>query len=207
MPTHGVARQRFELQRVDFMSPEVSGRIGAVAAGWPLWTGSWDLTAMTEAQSEEWRAWVRAQRGAARVFFGRDLRRRLPMNYPAGLPGGFAGQASSWSVDGTRSVLTMNGLPGGFVLRTGDQVGFAWTTGVAPRRALVATVEAVQATGGGSVGVTVEPPVPTLVPPGAVATLNAPDCLMRLLPGTELMDMDVNRYIGARILAVQELLP
>jgi hypothetical protein len=216
MPTMYVAQQQFEIQRVDYAAPEASGRIGGVQAGFPLWSMVSTLGRMPVANSDEWRAFFSSMRGQTRRFIGFPLDRVLPKSYlDAGLPGGFAGDASSWSEtinsDGD-SLLTLNGLPASFILSQGDYIDFRYTateTAVAglPWRALVRVVVGATASGGGVATVTVEPPVPTAVPGSAVAHVDNPGCVMAMVldqsnlgPVDRLYSID-----GGQIMAIQDI--
>ncbi len=216
-PEAGQAQQTFELQRVDFLSPEAGGRIGAVSAGNPLWAASWQLGKIGVSRSDLWRAWLLRMRGSQRSFFGRDIARSFPLAYMSGFAGmnragggAFDGAAMGWSqsIDGDgNALLTLSGLPAGLQGSVGDYVGFRWGDGDA-RRALVRLVLPASANAGGTATFIVEPPVPTLVVPGsAVAHLDRPACVMKLVPGqSELGPIDRRLSImSGRISAVQDL--
>ena len=70
-------------------------------------------------------------------------------------------------------------------------------------------VEPATANGSGVLsGLTVEPAVPTLVPGGAVAFLNEPDCLMRIVTEeTSMGEIDSLHSGGGSVVALQDLLP
>lgn len=190
MPNLGEA-QSFELDRVDFRSREGSGRQGAISGGQPLWRMEFQIGIGKVQTSSLARAFVTSQEGGKRLFYGYDLARKLPFAYRFGTAWadlGWNGIASSWSQsvatggdnDGL-ATLTLNGLPPGLVITENDYVGFKWTNGAgAQRRALVRFAEAGVANGGGVFSGVISPAVPTLVPSGATATMNRPDCLMRL---------------------------
>ncbi|MES3152951.1 hypothetical protein [Sphingomonas faeni] len=216
-PEAGQAQQTFELQRVDFLSPEAGGRIGAVSAGNPLWVAAWQLGKIGAAKSDLWRAWLLRMRGSQRSFLGRDIARPFPLAYVGGFAGmtragggAFGGAASTWSqvIDGDGSAqLTLTGLPSGFQGSVGDYVGFRWGVGDA-RRALVRLVLPASANAGGTATFIVEPPVPTLVvPASAIAHLDRPACVMKLLPGeSELGPIDRRLSVmSGKISAVQDL--
>lgn len=224
LPRLAALSQSFELQRIDYMAPEAGGRLGGITAGAPIWTMTLGLNSMTFADSDVWRAWVTAQRGAQRLFYGCDIDRAFPARYPGGFGGmmragggAFTGAATSWSetIDGAdNSVIALAGLPAGFILSVGDYIGLKWdAAGDAPgshrRRALVRTVEAATANGSGALSVTCEPPVPAVVPVGAVAHLDNPACLMRLVTGdTQLAAQGITHTAaGGQMSAVQDLLP
>ena len=173
----------------------------------------------------DWRATLRpelggavtslSQRGAQRLFFGRDLTRPFPKAYRTGFGtmtrasgGAFTGPATTWAVNSDRDVVTLSGLPASLILSLNDYIGFRWVTGGVQRRSLVRCVEAATASTGGIVSVTVEPAVPTITPGTAVAYLDQPDCLMRLIPDqTTLGALDVLHTAGGSIAGIQDLLP
>lgn len=198
MLPYGLNVQSFELDRIDYLSPTVGAGIGAVSAGSPLWSASWSLAGMRENEMEEWRAWLTSLRGPQRSFFGGDQRRRVPRAYrTTGLPSGFNGDATAWSLNNDRDVLTIS-LPNGFALLTGDYVGFRWGThGRTKVRLLEARV--------GTAAVAVEPPLPTLVPGNAIAYVKDPVCVMKLTPDTDFGSIGVDGQMAGRIVAIQDL--
>jgi len=73
LPAAGVTRETFEIDRVDFLSPDSSGRLGAISAGFPLWMAEWTLPSKGQARADEWRAWVGlAARARPTVLWPRD---------------------------------------------------------------------------------------------------------------------------------------
>lgn len=221
MPIPRVAMQEFEIQRVDYLSPEANGRIGGVQAGFPLWAAVYTLADMEPAESDVWRAWMANMRGATRRFLGRDLSRIYPLEYPDGFAGmtrhgggAFDGTATSWSENinsDDDAELTLNGLPSALILSQGDYIGFTWTAtddGVAGLtwHAVVRVVEGATAAAG-VVTVTTEPPLPSAVPAGAVAYLNEPKCVMALEIGQSSLGAIDRRYAirGGQIVGVQDL--
>ncbi len=215
MPSGGADSQAFEIARVDYGSPRTDGRIGAITAGFPLWSMRLTLQNTDVDETDEWRAWIPAQRGAQRQIFGCDLTRPYPKAYRNGFGGMtrtngqvFDGSAASWSVTADRDVVTLTGLPAALSLSLNDYIGFKWTTSGAPRRSLVRIVEAGVATATGTLSVTVEPALPTLTPGTATAYLNAPDCLMRLIPQeTQMGEIDTLHSAGGTVTAIQDLIP
>lgn len=222
LPDAIAALQEFEIQRIDYTAPEAGGAIGGVQAGFPLWLASWSIGKIGAAKSDEVRAWFARRRGGARPFFGRDLTRPFPKAHIAGFAGmtragggAFDGSATSWSetIDGEDDCrLTLTGLPAGLALGFTDYVGFKWddpagADGNNYRRALVRVVVGGTASGGGSVTVTVEPPVPALVPAGAVAHLDNPKCVMKLVTEQSKLDAIDRRLAvrGGTIAGLQDL--
>lgn len=215
MPSGGVDSQAFRIDRVDRTSPTVQGRSGGITLGLPRWRMSLTLANTTADETEEWIAFVDSLRGSQRTFLAHDLSRPYPKAFPSGFDGlsragggAFDGSATSWSINTAGDVLTLSGLPANLPLNLRDSVGFRWTTGGGARRALVRVVGPATASGAGTItGLSVEPPLPGLVPGGAVAFLDRPDCVMRLVPEeTSLGEIDTLHSGGGTIVAVQELL-
>jgi hypothetical protein len=223
LPRVGAQGQSFELERVDFLSPEASGSLGAVTAGQPLWRMGVSLNNMASANADIWRAWVPSLRGAQRLFYGYELDRAYPKAYRNGFAGmaragggSFDGSATAWSeaLDSeNNSQVTLMGLPASFQLGLGDYIGFKWddaayAAGNKKRRALVRVVEAATANSSGVITVTSEPAVPLVVPAGAVAHLDNPACIMRLVTEeTGIGEQGLGGYTvaGSRIVAMQDL--
>lgn len=210
MPDSGASGQEFEIQRIDYGAPEASGFQGGVQVGFPLWLAVWTLGKMGARRSDVWRAWVSTLRGRQRRFYGRDLARPRPLAFIDGLPSGWSGNATAWSsnVDAyDNGLLGLTGFPPSFPMSIGDYVGFRWTNGGEQRRALVRVVEAAVSSGSGGITLTVEPPVPSCVPPGAIAYVERPTCIMQLVTEqTQLAAIDRRLAIGGgKIVAVQDL--
>ena len=225
MPTTGAKLQAFEPQRVDFISPTAGGRVGAVSAGTPLWSATWELGVIDRTRSDIWRAWLMRLRGSQRTFLARDIARPYPLANIGGFSGltrpsggAFDGSASTWSQSiGSEgdATVTLTGLPVGLVLSVGDYIGWRWdasgsSAGSNDRRSLARVVVGGTANGSGVLGVVIEPPVPTLVvPPTAIAHLDRPGCVMRLVPGqSEVGAVDRRLAItSAKIAGIQDLRP
>lgn len=219
MPTLYVAQQQFQLQRVDFVSPEAGGRLNSVQAGFPLWSANYSLSRMPEDYSDTWESFVDGLRGATRRFIAFDLKRLYPKLYPDGFGafGAFTGAASSWSQsinsDGDCLLtLHLGSAAAGLVLSKRDNIDFRYSatetavSGLA-WRALVRVVSGATANGSGDVTVTVEPPIPAAVPGSAVAHLDNPGCIMALVTDqTNLGAIDRLYSIdGGSIVGVQDI--
>lgn len=224
MPESGMSQQAFEPQRVDYAAPEAGGRLGGIQAGFPLWAATWSVGRVGQAKSDEIRSFLAELRGATRWFYGRDLARPYPKQYPDGFSAmtrfngsAFDGSATSWSQSVNSDddqLLTLNGLPSGLVLGTLDYVGFKWTAtddevAGLEWRALVRVVRGGggMASGGGSLTVKVEPPIPSCVPSGAVAHLDKPSCVMKQVTTQSSLD-PVDRRLAVRggtIVGIQDL--
>lgn len=220
MPAAFAGQQHFEPEGVDFETAETGGASYGVSAGLPRWAGEWTLAnGLSRAQSDECRAFVASLKGAQRSFLGRDHERPYPKLYRDGFTGmsragggAFDGSLTSWSQtigsDG-QALVTMNGLPAGLQLSIGDYMDLRWETLTVPRRHLVRMLEAATADGSGVIaGVSVEPPIHVLVvPEDAVAHLDEPACVMRLLPATKIGAMSRRGAVGGTIVARQDLRP
>ncbi len=223
MPTEYFSAVDFDIQRVDYGAPEASGRVGGVQAGFPLWLASWTIDVVGPNESDAIRAFKDSVRGATRRFLGRDLVRPYPSAYPGGFAGmlragggAFDGTATSWSEAITAdddSQVTLNGLPAAFEMNKGDYIGFRWVATEASVagltwHAMVRAVEAKTASGAGVLaGITCEPPIPAVVPGGAIAYLNQPACVMALITDqTKLQAVGRRRAIGGgQIVGLQDL--
>lgn len=222
MPETGTSVLAFEPQRVDFQAPEAGGRLGGVQAGFPKWMASWTIGKIGEDRSDLWRAWYARMRGSQRRFLGRDMRRPYPKLYPNGFGGmiavgigPFGGAANSWSVAINAEgdcLLTLAGLPAGLALSVGDYVGLKWDDPAAGagnhyRRSLHRAIEPATSTAAGDVQLMVEPPVPSLVPAGALAHLDRPACVMAMVGQDSRLDgVDRRGAIrGGTIVGVQDL--
>lgn len=209
-PNFGVGPMRFVLQRTEAITPERSGRLASVAMGWPVWRLEADFPAITDETAVQIEAWIASLRGMSEGFIGHDVRRWYPASYPGGtLPltryGGaaFDGSASSFSLDGTRSIVTLNGLPSSLAISAGDFIGFKGGAGFT-KRACVKVIEGGTAVNG-VLAITVEPAVRAIVSTWASVTahLDKPGCNMKLLPDTQIGDNDPSGQMTARIVAQQ----
>lgn len=219
----GIARVRFDIERVDYGAPEASGRQGGVQAGWPLWAARFELERSDPDSADLWQAFFDRLRGRIRRFYAYDPTRRFPLRYRGGFAGliragggAFDGSATSWlqAIDASGDArITLNGLPAGLEISTGDYVGFKWNAvgspgGTFDRRTVARAVLPATATGGGQALVTVEPPVNTaLVPAGAIAHLDNPMAVMQLVPeNSSLGPIGTGRALGGgTIVAIQDL--
>ncbi|AHE52641.1 hypothetical protein [Sphingomonas sanxanigenens] len=197
---------RLTLERVDYLSPERTGVIGGVTAGWPLWMMRLSFNNMAFRDDDELTAWLDSLRGSQKRFFGYDQTRPEPRFHANGRP--YTKTTATWSQsidsEGTCN-LTLGGLLRGQVFSPRDYVGFEWGDN---RRALVRSLERGVVSVGGTVTIAVEPAVHAVVPPTATVQLYRPSCLMRILTDdTELMDQGL-AFVGAgsRIAAVQDII-
>jgi hypothetical protein len=172
LPSSGMSGQYFEPQRVDFSAATADARAGGVQAGWPLWIAIYNVGTIGQAKSDEIRAFMDRIRGAIRWILARPLDRPFPKAHVHGFAGmtrpdasDFDGSALTWSETITAdedSQVTLTGLPpdGALTLSVGDYIDFVYT-----------------ATQAEVAGLEWHLPVPA----GAVAHLDNPRCVMRLI--------------------------
>lgn len=221
MPAAGIGQQVFEAMQINMETAEAGGALYGVSVGLKRWRAEWTLAAaLQQTDSDEWSAFIASLDGAKRTFLGADIARPFPKLYPNGFAGliragggAFDGSFTSWSqtitADG-QALLTLNGAPAGFALSTRDYVGLRWTTSSIQRRHKVRALEGGVANGSGVIaGLTVDPPVHvTVVPGSAVAHVDNPSCVMRIIPSqTQVTEMDRRARIGAKIVALQDIRP
>lgn len=212
MPASGVGQQRFEVDRVDFESPTTGGRTGNVTAGFPRWEAEYIVGRAGELNSDVWRAFLDRLHGGKNLFYARDVNRPYPRAHAAGFGGmtragggAFDGTTTSWSLDATRTLLTLNTLPVGLALNLADYGDFRWDTG-GWKRSLHRIVTAAVANGSGVLTAEVYPPVPALVAGGVMFNLDRPACLMKRRTETKVGSMDRRKSIEATLVARQELI-
>lgn len=211
----GVASEYFEPEWTDLTSPRNDGRVSGVTIGFPLWHGRWSLgQSISRRLSDEWRAFVASLRGQQLRFFGYEHGRQYPWAYPKGFVGttragggAFNGAASSWSINGDRDVAGLTGLIANMDLRIGDMVMWRWETDGEPRRSLHRLLLDSTANGSGAASVTLTPPLPTLVPPSAIADFERPNCIMTRLPETKMGEKTRTLRVDGTIVAIQDLRP
>lgn len=220
----GIARVRFDIERVDYAAPEASGRQGGVQAGWPLWAARFEIDRSDPESADLWQAFFDRLRGRIRRFYAIDPKRRFPKLYRFGFAGllragtatAFDGSATSWSqaIDANgNALITLNGLPAGFQIAVGDLIGLRWDAagagaGNMMRRTIARAVLPATASGAGQAQVTIEPPLNTaLVPAGAIAHLDNPACVMQLVPeDSQIGPIGAGGILaGATITAIQDL--
>lgn len=220
----GIARVRFDIERVDYAAPEASGRQGGVQAGWPLWAARFEIDRADPDSADLWQVFFDRLRGRIRRFYAIDPTRRFPKLYRFGFAGlvragtatPFTGPATSWSqaIDANgNALLTLNGLPAALQISVGDQIGFRWDAagagvGNMMRRTMARAVLPATATGAGQAQVMIEPPLNTaLVPSGAIAHLDNPACVMQLVPeDSQIGPIGAGGILaGATITAIQDL--
>lgn len=206
LPNLRILKSDLELDESGYtVIPETSGKLISVERAQPLWQARYATQAPNEALYGEWQAWLASLKGAGRMFYGQDVFRRYPLAHKAGFAGmtragggSFSGAATSWSLNGDRDVLTLNGLPAAFMVTVGDYVMFRWDDW---KRSLHRFLETGAANGSGAGAWTIEPGAPAWLDAEAVADLATPTCLMKVKPGTR----SVTRDFKSRSVAFEAL--
>lgn len=195
LPSCSIANVAFELERQDTIAPEHGGRLVSVELGPAHWRASYGVKPRSEREFDLWRGFIASLRGASKLFYGRDTRRRWPRAYRgvgftdlnrAG-GGAFDGTATSWTLNGARDEIEFTGLPAAFDLAIGDYFDLRWDTS---KRSLHRIVSDGVADGSGEGTWSVEPRVPEIAPNDAVANFTAPECTMVLIPGSAELGAD-----------------
>lgn len=214
----GWATNYFEPERNDFLNPTNGGKLYGISNGEPLWRGEWDVAPMAELDSIAMQAFLTSLRGPQRTFKGRDLRLARPYVYQSVAlnsltradGAGFNSDGTvSWSANAEGDVLTLGTgatgteLPAAFQFTVGDYVGFRWNAGAS--RHAARCLETATASGAGEVSFSIEPAMPSAVDSGAVAYLNAPYVIMRRHPESVHGGMGPDRFIGGRLIGLQDL--
>ncbi len=210
LPAYAVGNVRFWLQRRDLRASDASGRNAGVQLGFPLWMAEYETVALTDLDAQLWGAWFKRQRGAIHQFRATDPSRWYPYAYrprpgfAGGFPGGWNGEASTYTFSGDRSTVTLT-IPSGIVLTAGDLIGFKWSSNT--KLALVECMTG--GTSSGTLAVDVDPAVPTAVPSAASGTayLFKPAFLARLMPDTELGALSPDGQSSGKLTAQQDIVP
>lgn len=191
---------RFQLALSNLTARDGLGGISGGRLGTDLWTWGGDFIGLTDAGAKAIESWVDSLDGSANSFQAQDVRAWYPKAHP--LLTGITATASSFSVDTTRRLLTLNGLTNGTTLTPGDLVGFKGGTGLKNRHSVRVVDGGVVA--GGTVTVEVRPAVWATVEgwAGCVAHLDKPSVTMRLVDA-QVSDTGPEGYMTARISAMQ----
>ena len=159
------------------------GEVLPADVGPQLWTAKITLGKMEAQEARPVRALLGLIGRAGATVMAYDTSRAYPLADPGGFVLGVAAPTiASLSTDGRE--LTLDGLPPGYVLSTGDMLAFAY--GANPvRYALHEMVNGCVASAGGtSAEIEVSPPLREGAAIGAAVSLSRPSCKMQLVPGS-----------------------
>lgn len=182
-----IVAQSFSLLHATTTQAEGGGGVAAARLGQPRWVSELQTGTLADPHLREWRAWLEEQAEGVGRFYLPDLSRRRPAAYPGGVAsltragGGAFDGTVAWSVDSSRTVVSLSTLPSGLVLTAGDLLGFRWAV---TRRAVVAATVSVTANPSGVAVLDVAPFVPLDVPADAVCSLLDAEIVARVTPGS-----------------------
>jgi len=215
LPAYPVGNIRFWLRRVDLSAPESSGRVGGVQMGFPIWMAEYETISHSDYDAQLWSAWFQRQRGAINQFRATDPRRWYPWAYrpksqggghagAGGFPGGWNGDASTYTLSGDRSTVTLT-IPSGIIVTPGDLIGFRWASNA--KLGLVMAITG--GTSSGTVAIDVDPAVPVAVPTAATGTayLFKPAFLARMTPDSEDPGSSPDGMASGKIACQQDIVP
>jgi len=169
------------LRRRQEMSRDAAGVSQAKDLGPAVWSWRFRSRSMDLADAQSLMADLRSLNGAVHSFFVHPTERPFPVT--ASGPGDLTGSTVTVkSISADRTELAVEGLPASFLLKRGDFLSIATTTGGVCFLELAEDQQAWPA-GGTPAGV-VSPSVMPGVEVGAAVTLVNPLCEVRLVPGT-----------------------
>ncbi|PKP71847.1 MAG: hypothetical protein CVT82_00305 [Alphaproteobacteria bacterium HGW-Alphaproteobacteria-4] len=189
-----LARESFfdllPVQRITFDCPEQvqtartgGGEILAADLGPRLWSGEVTLGRLTRAEAASVLPLLSVLRSAGASFLAYDVTRAAPLADPTGSILGAATPEILELVAGSRE-LRLGGLPAGYIVSSGDYLGFAYGSGPV-RQALHRVVTGAVAAGDGSTGtIEVTPPLRPGASLGAAVTLVKPAIKAVIEPGS-----------------------
>ncbi len=178
------------VQRITFDCPEQvqiartgGGEVLAADLGPRLWSGEVALGRLSRAEAAPVLALLSVLRGAGASFLAYDVTRSTPLADPDGGLLGAATPAIYELLAGAREIK-LAGLPEGYVISSGDYLGFAYGTGPV-RQALHRVVTGGVADAGGITGtIEVTPPLRPGASTGAAVDLIKPAIKAVLEPGS-----------------------
>ncbi|UOA25896.1 hypothetical protein DSM107133_00585 [Pseudosulfitobacter sp. DSM 107133] len=178
-----IARVSFELPETVEMSRAAGGDLLTGRIGNDLWQGEVTLGRLTRAEARDALALVDAVRGPGRSFCAYHAAFAYPLMDPTGaILGAATPQIATLDTD-TR-LLSLKGLPSGYVLSRGDYLSFEYRT---PVRYALHRIQEISVTANGS-GVTPLFEVNPNIRPGAVTDtivrLIKPFCKAVIVPGS-----------------------
>lgn len=176
----GIARivdQRFQLVSRQEFSRTASGVTLGKDMGPALWQASFTTHPMYFEDALGVEARLNSLDGVMSGFYAGDIRRRMPKAHS---DGSFADTGTIGSVNSNNRMLTINGLPAGFVISAGDYMEYDYGNG-GSLRALLQVVNNVTASAGGiATDVEFRPHIPVGTLSGAAVRFKNPKALFTL---------------------------
>lgn len=174
-----ISAVKWDIQRNDQFDGDGSGDVWQAELADPLWLADVTLDRDEHDLLKKVAARIRALNGAAQAFLLCDPLSLYPQADPAGTILGSA-TVTVGAVNANRSLLSLAGLPGGYILTDGDKVQI--TQGTTIRFHEVSAGET--ASGGGAMDVAIWPRLSLNLAAGAAVTLKRPACPVIILPGS-----------------------
>jgi hypothetical protein len=170
-------------------STQASGRVIVKDMGAPLWTLRAATKVLSPNNLDIWRARLTSLENGLQTFLGYPMSRCYPQAYPRGSwPTGaaFSGACTLASIDTSRKVVTLSGLPNGFALAAGDYLAVG--------NDLHQVMEAATSSGAATTPFEVRPHIWPDVTAPAAASVKQPACLMAVVPGSVSSDANVTGW-------------
>jgi hypothetical protein len=188
----------FDLRWRQEQSTQASGRVLVKDMGSPLWTLRAASKVLSPNNLDHWRARLTALENGLQQFRGYPMSRCFPQAYPNGTwptGGAFNGACQLASIDASRKIISLSGLPAGFKLSVGDYVSISGD--------LHQAMEAATAAAGTTGFFEVRPHIwPSVTAPKA-ASVKQPACLMTIVPGSISSDAQLNGWGSVSFQAIE----
>ena len=188
----------FSLKWRQEQSTQASGRILVKDMGSPLWTLRATTKVMSPNNLDLWRAKLTSLENGLQTFNGYSLSRTYPILYPNGswpTGGAFTGNCQLASIDASRKIISLSGLPAGFKLSIGDYVSISGD--------LHQVMEAATAAAGTTGFFEVRPHIwPGVAAPKA-ATVKQASCLMTIVPDSVSADAQLAGWGSVSFQAIE----
>ena len=188
----------FSLKWRQEQSTQASGRILVKDMGSPLWTLRAVSKVLSPNNLDLWRARLTSLENGLQTFKAYPMSRCYPILYPHGSwPTGvaFSGACQLASIDASRKVISLSGLPAGFKLSAGDYVSVSGD--------LHQVMEPATAAAGITGFFEVRPHIwPGVTAPKA-ATVKQPSCLMAVVPDSVSSDANISGWGSVSFQAIE----
>lgn len=179
--TLNISSVKWGVKRYDELSSLGSGQIIAAELSPPLWQGEITLRECNKDEAKRAGAKIRALQGPINSFMFYDPSSKYPFGDPDGSIMGSSTPVVA-EVHSTRRGISIQGLPAGYVLTTGDKIQITYTQTVTRYAFLEVSGDGVASSGGVISELPVFPHVPAGVVYGAQVTLIKPACKCFIVP-------------------------
>jgi hypothetical protein len=178
----GIARARLSISDARSGSRDMSGRAFVTEHGARVWHGLIEVRAYTLTDHAVWRTRTERMLNGGATFMVSDTVRRAPYADP---DGSILGASTPTVLSVSSPTLAIVGLPVGYVISEGDNIGVAIVeTDGSIRPELYRATETVTAIEGGAATFVVDPPPSLQINAGNAVTLILPAIEMHIPPGS-----------------------